>query len=227
MAGDGPIRRRDLRAPTRTCVVSRVAAPPDELIRFVVDPHDTVVPDIARKLPGRGVWVGCRKELVARAVKQARFARGFRRKVSTPADLADRVERLLAERAAQMLALANKAGCVVAGHMKVDGAVAAGWADVVVQASDAADGGVERLARKFAAVSRGLGHEARVLRILTVDEMSLALGRPNVVHVCLGAGRAAETFALAGWRLERYRSAQPFNGGATYSDDPSGTIDGA
>ena len=41
----------------RRCIVTRAERSPNDLIRFVVDPQGAVVPDVARKLPGRGVWV--------------------------------------------------------------------------------------------------------------------------------------------------------------------------
>ena len=45
------------RGPIRTCIVTRVERPPEEMIRFVLAPHGTVTPDLKRKLPGRGVWI--------------------------------------------------------------------------------------------------------------------------------------------------------------------------
>ena len=41
----------------RMCVVTRQVRPIDELIRFVVAPDGAAVPDLKRKLPGRGLWV--------------------------------------------------------------------------------------------------------------------------------------------------------------------------
>ncbi len=44
--------------------------PADALIRFVVAPDGTVVPDLRRRLPGRGVWVTATAAKVAEAEKQ-------------------------------------------------------------------------------------------------------------------------------------------------------------
>ena len=52
---NGP--RTDKSATMRMCAVSREVRPIDELIRFVVSPDGAVVPDLKRKLPGRGLWV--------------------------------------------------------------------------------------------------------------------------------------------------------------------------
>ncbi len=46
------------------CAVTRQVAPTDDLIRFVLSPTGEVVPDLKRKLPGRGlmgVIVPCRR----------------------------------------------------------------------------------------------------------------------------------------------------------------------
>ena len=50
--------------PLRLCAVSRVHKPPEELIRFVAGPDGAIVPDLARRLPGRGVWVDATREAV-------------------------------------------------------------------------------------------------------------------------------------------------------------------
>ena len=50
----------------RHCALSRTLKPVDEMIRFVVGPGDETVPDIKRKLPGRGTsrcaaWRACER----------------------------------------------------------------------------------------------------------------------------------------------------------------------
>ena len=74
--------------PLRLCAVSRAPKPPEELIRFVAGPDGAIVPDLARRLPGRGVWVDATREAVAAAVRQKAFAKSLKRQVSVPADLA-------------------------------------------------------------------------------------------------------------------------------------------
>ena len=53
----------------RRCIVTREVLYPDQLIRFVAGPDGEVVPDLKRKLPGRGVWVTAKRDLVQQAVK--------------------------------------------------------------------------------------------------------------------------------------------------------------
>ena len=50
--------------------VTRVERDPADLLRFVAGPEGRLVPDLARKLPGRGVWVTADKASVAAAAEQ-------------------------------------------------------------------------------------------------------------------------------------------------------------
>jgi predicted RNA-binding protein YlxR (DUF448 family) len=189
-------------------VVTRTPHPPDELIRFVLGPDGLVVPDLANRLPGRGAWVLCDSHAVSAAVRSKAFARSLRRQATAPADLPDLVERLIARRALDALSLANKAGFVVTGFTRVEAAIASGEASLLVHGADAADDGVEKLYRKFRAVARELGRPASVVRELTVEQMSLAIGRSNVVHAALSRGGATANFLKEATRLARYRSGQ-------------------
>ena len=195
--------------PERMCIVTRARAHPSELIRFALGPDNHVVPDIAGKLPGRGVWVGCRQRLVDDAVKRKGFARGFKAQVSADADLPDLVSQLLRRHALQALSLANKAGLVLTGHSKVSGALETGDVAALVQASDAAEGGRDRLSRKQRAIVGGDAADASAIEEFTIDELSLALGRPNVVHAAVRQGSASMFFVQAAQRLQRYRSQAP------------------
>ena len=189
----------------RLCVATRAERSPDELIRFVAGPDGVIVPDLARRLPGRGVWVTADAESVARAVASRSFARSLKRKVEAPADLAARVETLLVRRVCEALSLANKAGALVTGFEKIDRRLAQGDVTALLHGSDAAADGCAKLDRKFLAVE-GDGAASRIVAVLTVEQMSLAIGRPNVVHAALNKGGAADRFLSEAGRLKRYRS---------------------
>jgi predicted RNA-binding protein YlxR (DUF448 family) len=195
-------------ASVRTCLVTRVAHLPDELIRFVLDPDGLVVPDLANRLPGRGAWVLCDRHAVAAAVRSKTFARSLRRQATAPADLPDLVERLMVKRALDALSLANKAGFVVTGFTRVEAAIVAREASLLVHGADAADDGVEKLDRKFKAVARELRGPAPIVRELSIEQMSLAMGRSNVVHAALSRSGATASFLKEATRLVRYRSGQ-------------------
>lgn len=191
----------------RRCAVTRVQRPKDDLIRFVLGPDGTVVPDLKEKLPGRGVWLTAAHETVAQAVKRKVFSRALKAEAKASEGLADQVGALLTETALQALGIANKAGNVVFGHTKVEQALGAGSGKghvvALIHASDAADDGCRKLDGKARATTEGRGFP--MVRALSADELSLASGRPNVIHAALIPGGAARKFLAAASRVERYR----------------------
>ena len=191
--------------PLRLCAVSRVQKPPEELIRFVAGPDRTIVPDLARRLPGRGVWVDATREAVAEAVRRKAFAKSLKQNVSVPADLPDMVERLLQKRLAEAISLANKAGLLVAGFAKVEELIEAGQAVALIHAADAAADGVGKLDRKFKALRGPNDTPATIVRELAGAELSLAMGRPNVIHAAAAEGGASLRLIEEARRLGRYR----------------------
>jgi uncharacterized protein len=191
--------------PLRLCAVSRVSKPPEELIRFVAGPDLAIVPDVARRLPGRGVWVDATRNAVAEAVRRKVFAKSLKKSVSVPADLPDMVERLLRKRLIEAVSLANKAGLMVVGFAKVAQAIEAARAMALLHAADAAADGVEKLDRKFKALEDPEGGSATIVRELTGAELSLAFGRPNVIHAAAAEGGASRRLIEEARRLGRYR----------------------
>ena len=121
---NGP--RTDRSATMRMCAVSREVRPIDELIRFVVSPQGEVIPDLKRKLPGRGLWVSASRRTVAEAVRRHQFSKGFKREVRVAPTLPADTEALLVRSCTEALAMAAKAGQVVSGFAKVEGAARTG-----------------------------------------------------------------------------------------------------
>src|SRR5262249_25665508 len=130
----------------RLCIATRQVRPVGELIRFVVGPDGTAVPDLKRRLPGRGVWITARRHLVEEAVRRRAFERGFKADVRVPADLADELDQLLEQSALNALSIAHKAGLVVQGFARVEAAVAAAPLVALVRARDAGEESGRRLA---------------------------------------------------------------------------------
>ncbi len=129
----------------RTCIVTGVKDAPEAMLRFALDLDGTVVPDIRRKLPGRGVWTRLSVEAVRRAAAKGAFSRAFRAKADPPLRLAEMVDALLERDALQALSMVNKAGLVLTGAFKVDAAIEAGGVAALIQASDGArDGAAKR-----------------------------------------------------------------------------------
>ncbi|MEO1265576.1 MAG: RNA-binding protein [Pseudomonadota bacterium] len=206
---DDGIKRGRKSAPPRQCAVTRDTADRTELIRFACAPDGCVTPDLKEKLPGRGVWVGARRHLVEAAAAKGAFKRGFKANVVVPDGLADLVGDLLRRDAIQALSLAIKAGVVVTGFDSVSAMIAKGDADVLLQASDAADDGRQKLSTKHDAVAAAAGRAARTAGVLTIDELALATGRANVVHAGLSRSRATDVFVRAADRLARYATDAP------------------
>jgi uncharacterized protein len=208
---NGP--RTEKSATVRMCAVSREVRPISELIRFVVAPSGEVVPDLKRKLPGRGLWVSASRQAVAEAVRRHQFGRGFKRDVRVTPTLAADTENLLARSAVEALAMAAKAGQVLSGFSKVETALQGRQDKTAVQALiHASDGAVDGI-RKLDGLARqnrgnmGESHEIPIVTALTSTELDLALGRANVIHAALLAGPASRTFLSRSQTLVRYRSA--------------------
>ncbi len=192
----------------RYCALTRTLKPVDEMIRFVVGPGGDAVPDIKRKLPGRGIWITATRGALAEAVKRNVFARGFKRDVRLAADLAATTERLLEHSALDALAIAGKAGQVIAGFAKVEAAIGRDDLKALIHAADAADDGKRKLDAVLARRSPEKSREIAIIGGLTGAQLDLALNRPNVVHAALLAGPVSETFLARAKRLERFRTGQ-------------------
>jgi hypothetical protein len=201
--------RTDKSATMRMCAVSREVRPIDELIRFVVAPSGDIIPDLKRKLPGRGLWVEASRRTVAEAVRRNQFSRGFKRTVRAAATLPADTEALLERSCTEALAMAAKAGQVISGFAKVEGLLEQGKAQALIHASDGAADGIRKLDAIAGQRGRNIG-ESPVLAIVTVltsAELDLALGRSNVIHAALLAGPASKTFLSRCQTLVRYRMA--------------------
>jgi uncharacterized protein len=149
-------------------------------LRLVVGPDGAIVPDVAARLPGRGLWLTPRRDIVEQAVARRIFARAARRPVSAPPELADRIESLLARRCCDALGLARRAGLAVAGFERVSEAARSGRAGLLLFALDGAAGGRHRLSAP--------GRDLRSARVLTAAELGGAFSRERIVHAAVAEG---------------------------------------
>ena len=201
--------RTEKSATMRMCVVSREVRPVDELIRFVVSPGNEVVPDLKRKLPGRGMWITASRGVVAEAVRRNHFSKAFKRELRIPKTFPADIEALLVRSATEALGIAAKAGQIVAGFGKVESALREGTAEVLIHASDGAADGIRKLdmlARQNEG-NRGAKPQIPVVTALKSTELDLALTRSNVIHAALLAGPASKSFLSRSQMLVRYRMA--------------------
>lgn len=184
----------------RRDIVSGEVMAEERLVRFVPGPDGLVVPDLARKLPGRGLWVAADRTAVETAAKKNLFARAAKAKVSAPSDLATQVEFLLKRRLLAGLGLARKAGETTSGFEKVSQAITSQKTAWLIEASDgAADG-----RRKLWAQARKQPRVPGLIGVFTAAELGLALGLENVIHTAFLAGRAADRWAQDVHRLSGF-----------------------
>jgi uncharacterized protein len=198
-----PLHDEEAREPTgpeRRCLATGEVRPKADLVRFVVAPDGKVVPDVAEKLPGRGLWLSARRDIVAAAVTKRLFARAARQPVIVDDDLAERVGALLAARCCDQIGLARRAGQAVMGFAKVEAALAAGKAAVLVAAADGAADGRSKL--------RALAPGLPLVGLFTAAELGAAFGREHIVHAALAPGRIAQAFVADAARLAGFRAVE-------------------
>lgn len=173
-------KTKDREVAERKCIATGTIRPKPEMIRFVVGPDGQIAPDLAEKLPGRGIWVTANRSSLDLAEKKRAFSRSAKRQVSVPDGLADTVEAAMARRVTDLLSLARKAGLAVAGYEKARGWLQTGEAVVLLQASDGSERGKTKL--------RLSDEEGDYFDCLTANELGLSFGRDHVIHAALCAG---------------------------------------
>ena len=208
--------------PLRRCVVTRERLPKEHMFRFVVSPDRALIPDLAGKLPGRGIWLsadgdvieghrgvpetgrsgssgrgssGAKGRELVRAV--ARAARGS---VLVPSDLPVVLENALIRRISDYLGLARRAGQAVAGFEKARDWMRTHPLGLVTQAADGSD--AERTRFRSA-----VPETVPVLAQLTGAQLGMVFGHETVVHVAVASGRLAETLVIDLTRLAGLRKA--------------------
>jgi predicted RNA-binding protein YlxR (DUF448 family) len=188
----------DETGPLRRCIATGESLEISCMIRFVVGPEDRLVPDVAGKLPGRGIWVRAQRAALTTAVQKRLFARAARRAVTVDPDLPETVERLVERQCLDLIGLARRAGAAVAGFDKVEAMLRKGPVGVLIAAADGAADGREKLAR--------LAQDAPVVALFPAAVLAEAMGREGiVVHAAIARGKLAERFLAASDRLAGLR----------------------
>jgi hypothetical protein len=186
--------------PLRTCIVTGETMAPERMIRFVIGPDGDVVPDLARRLPGRGMWAKAERAIVEQAVAKKAFSRAARAAVKAAADLPERIEYLLLHRVLEDLARARRAGRAIAGFVKVEQMIGRRRVGLLVVASEAEGDGLGKLQ------ATGLPLE----RLGDAADLGGVFGREQAVYVAVARDDASGAFiqriagGAARWR--RYRS---------------------
>lgn len=190
-------------SPERQCAVTRERLPKEAMIRFVLSPDNVVTPDIAARLPGRGVWVAAERKHVDTAAAKGAFARGFKGAVTVPEGLSDLTERLLVKRCVELLGLARKAGLAIQGHDQVRDALRGKAPAFLLEASDGAEDG----RNKVYFLAKAIYSDVKVAGALSAQELGMAFGRDRVIHGLVRRGAIAKNWEIAYRRLTGFRVA--------------------
>lgn len=186
----------------RRDIVSGEILPENRLVRFVAGPDGVVVPDVAAKLPGRGLWVEASRKSLAIAVEKKLFARAAKQQVTATADLGERTEKALIARMIGDLGLARRSGALVLGFDNVlrelEGAKPP---KALIEALDGSKDGK----RKLYAAAHRLELNCTVIETLTSAELGLALGRENVIHAAIQPGGLSDRLIFDADRLSGFR----------------------
>ncbi|MFC7377384.1 RNA-binding protein [Brevundimonas sp. GCM10030266] len=192
------------------------------LIRFVAAPDGGVVPDLARKLPGRGLWVAADRASIATAVKKNLFSRAAKAPLKPAADLPDLVESLLFRRCLDQLGLARREGVLISGFEKSLASIRAGKVAWIVEAADgSADG-----RGKLLALAKHITPAPKVCGAFSADDLGLALGLENAIHAVLLEGGRADRWTFEVERLAGFRPLTPPQWGDEAAEAPDGNSDG-
>ena len=189
----------------RLCAATGEVTPVADMIRFVVAPDGSVVPDLKRRLPGRGIWITATRPALCSALARKAFARSFKREVRVARDLVESTERLLERAALDALAMVHKARRAIIGFAKVEAALGrAERVAALIQGSDASRDGVRKLNASLR--QRPDAENIVIVNTFAISQLDLAFGRANVVHAVLVAGPESEAFLARVARLERFRT---------------------
>lgn len=192
------------------------------LIRFVAAPDGSVAPDLARKLPGRGLWVAADRASIEAAVKKNLFSRAAKAPLKPAADLAVLVESLLFRRCLDQLGLARREGVLISGFEKSLANVRSGKTAWIIEAADgSADG-----RGKLLSLAKHMTPPPKVCGAFSADDLSLALGLENAIHAVLLEGGRADRWTFEVERLAGFRPLTPPQWGDEAAGAPNKDLDG-
>ena len=180
-------------ANARRCLVTGEVLPKEDLIRFVLDPESHVVPDLAQKLPGRGLWISADREAIETAAKKNLFSKAAKKSVKVDAALADQVAVLLHKRCLNSLGLARRSGLAVCGQPQVEQELKSKKLRLLFIADNAGSNPLAGRDSQNIAVSRKFNR----------DELGAALGHEQLVYIGLKAHALTEKLKIDLAHLEK------------------------
>ena len=183
----------------RQCIVTRETADRALLIRFVVSPEGVLTPDLAEKLPGRGLWVKADRAVIEQAIKKNTFSKAAKTKVKIEADMLDRLATITEQRFLGMLSLAQKSSRLTIGH------------DFVMKAlQHKSQNAAKPKGLVIIAASASTGQKSDIIKTevdyiepaIALEILGAALGREQAVYILVDSKGFEEKIALEFFRFE-------------------------
>ena len=194
----------------RRCLASGETRDPVDMVRFVLSPDGVVTPDIAGKLPGRGVWVSADRKSLEKTIALKSFGRGFKTKVKVEDDLVVLTERLLARRLLGLITMARKAGVIAMGFDQVQSMAREAAIAFRIEASDGSKDGRSKIRTLSKAMNREQDlPDPIVIGCFTAEEIGKALARDSIVHAAVKPSKLAKTMGFEVKRLSGFRELIP------------------
>ena len=187
-----------LQGRSRKCIASGEIKDKSSLLRFVVTPDNMIVADVLEKLPGKGIWLGCSKDLLEKTLRDGLLARVTKKPITVPETLLDDAEQMLTNRVISLISLARKSGRAVAGYEKVKDWLSKDLATVLVQSQDGSERGKSKLSTP---------RSGTFIDWIKTSELGLAFGRQTVIHCALASGGITQRVVHEARRLKGLRAA--------------------
>ena len=205
---DDPVLDTSEDGPIRKCAGTGKRCPQLDMVRFACAPDGTVTPDVATKLPGRGVWISAERDIIDKAGTSGVFSRGFKRQVTVPYGLSDLIESLLVKRLQSHLGMAKRAGAITLGFDQVRDVIRKTRPGVLLQAQD----GAKDSRNKVYFLAKAIYENIQVSGALTSSELGMAFGRSYVVHAVLKNGAFSKRWLEDYRRLSGFRHCPEVDG---------------
>ncbi len=195
------------RSNNRICIITGEDNPRDTMIRLVMGPNGSLVPDLAKKLPGRGIWISVNRAILENNIASGKFKKAVARSLKAPfgddsSDLPSLIERLLIRRCLDRLGLEQKAGHIVTGFDKIKAEIMGKSVKNIVgyiTATDSSDDGRTKL-------SAALPEKVMISSLFNREQLSKALGKDNVVHVVVFNSGGAKILKAELDRLQNFQA---------------------
>ena len=188
-------------SPLRKCIVSGLLFEKHKLIRFVVSPSKTVVPDINQKLPGRGVWIQAQRQTIDAALTGKCFQRAFYSNVKVEKNLIDIILQQIKKKLCDQISLARKAGKTVSGANQVKTALIKEEFGLLIQASDGSKRETSRFSQSI--------DDKKIINCLAGKELGTIFSRERVVHCVIFSSAFVENIIFHANLLNNLKNPLP------------------